>query len=217
MNIGNSFVRIFILSLLFSGCWDVRNQDGAILVEVPGRDAEHDEQHARYPVYRASVPPSWKPIYPNAGSSNVNTMLPLLSFDLGDVKIHVHNFPSESIDQRIPPPAQVERWKRQFSEIFPFTMTTKRKSRAGFVGLYFQAEGLLQGREQMMVGWAMSIDPRHYSRLVLPGTQKEKEFYKQMRADYTIKAVGKREALSKRLDEIVRFGNSFELIQEIPH
>jgi len=62
----------------------------------------------------------------------------------------------------------------------------------------------------------MLIAPEHYQQLQTKEPPDIAYRMRQMRSDFTIKAVGWRDALEKHKDEIVMFANSFELIEEIP-
>jgi hypothetical protein len=152
-----------------------------------------------HPVYRALVPAEWTRHDPDKDSV-ADTTQPLVEYRLSDgIVITVHNFPGI----RIPPAAQIARWRGQMKDCDPKCMNISSCSHGGFAGLQFECKNCL--------AWAMQLDAGH--RQKLPGNQ---NLHDEMKADYTIKAVGPHEKLSKHRREIHDFAMSFELIQEIP-
>lgn len=168
--------------------------------EFTGRE-ENDQ--IRRPVYRAKVPEGWIRIDPQG--SIMDTTLPNATFLIeNELKVTVHSFPSENLEDRIPPFAQIERWKRQ-----GHAGKVESISRGGFVGLFLEGASIL--------AWSMQLDLEHYQTLsFLPTNRFEEAHYKQMRADYTIKATGPERLIAKYREELLHFAKSFELIQEIP-
>ncbi len=143
---------------------------------------------------------------------------PYVLFFIGDIKITIHNFPADSSEKRIPPSAQVERWKRQFAVLNPLESFSTPQAYAGYFGLQFEGTGVISEIPTTTLAWAMQMDPRHYSNLTAKQQYhpKEKGYLQQMAADYTIKAMGPPESMAEHRDAIVNFAHSFELIQEIP-
>ncbi len=175
--------------------------------EFTGRDElVSDQTRVRRPVYRAKVPCGWKRI--ETDGSLMDTKIPNIAFEIEEgLKVTVHTFPSASLETRIPPFAQVERWKRQLSG--DVKTLSKQIAHGGFAGIALEAPTLL--------AWSMQLDTEHYQTLAfLANSDAEKEHYKQMSADYTIKATGPEELIEKHKEELFLFANSFELIQEIP-
>jgi len=179
-------------------------------VTIAGRE------EPRTPLYRAQVAPvlrlkpelqvlSLKPELQNLK----DTTIPLAEFTIEDVKVTVHNFPSDRLEDRIPPAAQIARWKQQFDEILPSNTQISPAAHGGFSGLYFQGTGISHGLPHAVLGWSMQIAPEHYQNL-------HDQRYRQMRSDYTIKAVGPPDQIQKHRKEIEQFANTFELIEEIP-
>lgn len=145
------------------------------------------------PVYRAKVPHSWQRKAPQGDL--LDTARPLVKFIIdNDILITVHNFPGI----RIPPQNQVMRWKKQTGVSSSKNFRVHPISHGGFAGLEFESKECL--------AWAMQMDPDHY----------QKVFEAQMKADYTIKAIGPQDKLPLFRDEIIDFALSFELIEEIP-
>ncbi len=156
----------------------------------------------RRPVYRAKVPTGWKRREPEG--SIEDTTLSNVTFQIDEgVHLYVHTFPSQSLEERIPPQAQIARWVRQIGEQ-PHQVTPV--GHGGFAGLEIESAGVLAR--------SLQLDLEHYQTLsFLASTREEEEHYKQMRADYTIKVVGPYAAHRAEID---LFANSFELIQELP-
>lgn len=188
--------------------------------EIFGRD------NSQLPLYQVKVPKKWKNQIQSALSLE-DTTKPLCEFiiqnnehdsdtekSMGQIRITIHNFPSESITERIPPNAQIARWKRQLTKMDPNSLSVEPQAFGGFVGFLFEGTGLLSEDPTTILGWIMQIAPEHYRALNRPG--KDVNYRKQMRADYTLKAVGPKQLIEKYKDEIIVFARSFELIQEIP-
>ncbi len=153
------------------------------------------------PIYRAEVPHHWHRQDPSAETPLDDTTQPICEFSIDEqIRITIHNFP----DQKIPPTAQVTRWKRQLNFI---TTDTTPVAWGGFAGLQFYGED----KNSAVLAWAMQIAPEHYRTLSKPS-----EKYRQMRADYTIKVTGPTDLIESHRNEIISFANSFELIEAIP-
>lgn len=162
------------------------------------------------PIYRVKVPEGWKRRDPQG--SLADTMKPICEFLIDDaIRITIHNFPSERIEERISPQAQVMRWKKQFDVLDPLHTSVGGQSFSGFSGLCFKGRGQMEGKPLQMLGWSMQIAPEHYLILSEPSIK-----CRQMRADFTIKALGPKSLMQKHENEILQFAQSFELIEEIP-
>ncbi len=192
---------IFTLLLAFASC-SRTPVPGHPWQEIAGRDG--------YPVYRARVPQEWKRGDPLTTAYMTDTTMALCEFVVGDgaVKIVVHNFPSDSLTQRIPPMAQIVRWQGQMGVTSSTDSQVCSVSHGGFTGLRLAADGIL--------AWAMQLSPAHYRALQLPGSPAEQSFFRQMRSDYTIKVTGPQAILQRHRADIEAFAMSFELIQEVP-
>lgn len=168
-------------------------------------------QRVRRPVYRAQVPLSWQRIDPAAHESIMDTTKPIVSFVIEEgVMLMVHNFPSSSLDERIPPSAQTHRWQGQLKGAA--TQLTQ-VAHGGFSGLCLEGSS----EKGAVRAWSLQLDVQHYQNLhFLATTVEEEEHYKQMAADYTIKVFGPSDMLEKHRLGIDLFVESFELIQEIP-
>lgn len=174
--------------------------------EFTGREERAENQNwVRRSVYRAKVPDGWVRIDPHGPLSDTTKANVTFMIE-NQVKVAIHSFPTERLEQRIPPEAQVERWKSQCKGV---ETKISRVTRGGFDGLLFQAQGV--------IAWSLQLDMGHYQTLAfLATTPREEEHFKQMRADYTIKATGPQELIDKHREALFLFANSFELIQEIP-
>lgn len=174
----------------------------------------------RSPIYRAKVPVSWKKILPSQEYSIYDTTLPLCEFVIGDkescVTLVIHNFPCDNISQRIPPQAQITRWKKQFETFDASSSHLLPQAYGGFAGLFLEGRGIYKGAPKAIMGWAMQLAKEHFHQLQKRTISAERKLSRQMCADYTIKAVGTPESILKYREDIVTFARSFELVQEIP-
>jgi hypothetical protein len=166
-------------------------------------------------VYQARIPLDWERIDPAAGESIQDSTLALVEYRFEGGEIFVHNFPADSLEARIPPDAQLARWLRQLgvrredAQIRPVAW-------GGFSGLHLSAQGMVEGQAVHFEAWAMQMKADHFLALMRPSSPDDLERYRQMRADFTLKAVGSPENMLGELDTIRRFATSFELIDEIP-
>ena len=167
-------------------------------------------------LYRAKVPFGW--VRENSTESVQDSKRPICSFLLGEasdsVYLTIHTFIYTSFDQRIPPTAQIARWKRQFEDLDLSTLMIEPRAHGGFTGLSFYACGKFKAKETTVIGYAMQLAPQHW--MTLQNDSKDSLKQKQMSADYTLKAIGSPLAVAKYKEEIDLFANSFELIDEVP-
>lgn len=186
-----------------------KNQPSIRLHEINGRDHQ--------PLYRIRAPESWIQRDPLPNESLTDTTKAICEFIIREsdeiIRIAIHNFPSEIIQERIPPEQQVFRWKNQFELLIPESSSTIPQAFSGYSGLLFEGIGILKGKSTMMLSWALQLAPEHYQILV-HYSQMPNE--KSMRADITIKAVGSLPLMKKHREAIIAMGRSFELIEEIP-
>lgn len=192
------------MALLLIGCTaGDKTENNWTVHEICGRDEHHTL------IYRVKSPKEWKIVHPEKNEDLSDSRKSLCEFliqdELAEIKITIHNFPSKSLEERIPPLNQIMRWKKQFEKLDQESVTITPQSYAGFTGLLFEATGFLNGEIQTMICWSMQIAKEHYRIL-------ENE---QMKADYTIKIVGLKELVKDKTSEIIKFARSFELIHEI--
>lgn len=163
---------------------------------------EEVENGERIALYRAKVPTAWTRIDPASGESLLDTKKPICEFIIGeDIRLTIHTFPT-----KIPPIAQINRWKAQFQDLDSFSTLILPRSQGGFIGLFFEGEGQYQDKSQKMMGWSMQLAPEYDQKLES----------RAQRADYTIKAVGPVESVNQHRKALLLFANSFELIEELP-
>lgn len=169
----------------------------------------------RFPVYQVSVPSGWirRDSLPEENLSD--TTKPIAEFlipgEEGYIRISIHNFPSDTIEDRIPPAAQVARWQRQLDGLVPAESYTIPQAFGGYVGLAFK--GVQE--DSMVLGWSLQMGDQHYRMLSSPSSGNPYQ-HREMRSDVTIKATGPKNLMENKQEEITAFARSFELIEEIP-
>lgn len=192
---GRTMFRYFILLLLL-GCSSPSPKTNAQWQEFSSREG--------ILVYRALVPINWIRKEPTGDLQD--TRKAICEFNVLDneeeIRITLHTFPFSEKEQRIPPQAQVARWKGQLEDLDPLSFQITPVSHGGFHGLFFEGES--QGMK--MMGWSMALSP-FYARRDLNST---------LQADYTIKVTGSSEMINKHRKDLICFANSFECIQEFP-
>lgn len=151
------------------------------------------------PVYQIEVPLEWEVIYPSSQDLR-NTMLPLLTCKIdSETLITFHNFPSDRLEKRIAPEAQITRWEKQIAwkttDLIPYTSQ-------GFGGFRFEAIG----DQEAMIGYAMQLTPQLYR--LLPHSM-------DTRSDWTIKATGNKNAIYRCQKKIDAMAESLELMEAI--
>ncbi|HRD55753.1 MAG TPA: hypothetical protein PLC42_05080 [Parachlamydiaceae bacterium] len=198
------FILILVL-LFFTSCETQNPYQNNMSYEISGRDQEHT------PLYRIKAPKEWLVKKPNVTEDLQDTTKPLIEFIIqeGSQKAHItiHNFPSDSIETRIPPVAQIMRWKKQFDSLNPASIHEKPQNFSGFTGVFFEGSGLMNKEETTLLSWSMQVGSMHYGALE----------NKERRASFTIKAVGAPFLMKKNKKEIIAFAKSFELIDDIIH
>lgn len=148
------------------------------------------------PLYCAKLPLGWT--YSVSNAADTTKAIAEFYDPTGAIRFTFHNFP----ENRIPPMAQVMRWRKQIEHLNPATMSVKPQAFSGFVGYLFEGTG----DQQTVLAWAMEIAPEH-----LPHVASN-----EMGASFTLKAVGPIEAMAKEKYTIIAFARSFGLIDEIP-
>ena len=113
--------------------------------------AARDDGHSleRPLLYRALVPANWVRRDPPESDSIADTTKANSEFFIQDegreIRLTVHTFPFVDENGRIPPQAQVARWKKQLEDLDMLSVQLLPESHGGFSGLYFEGEGK-QGR-----------------------------------------------------------------------
>lgn len=186
---------------------------------IRGRDDGANFTERPY-VYRVSIPKDWAFIPPPLTASIADSRLPIAEFHIkeaeGEILIALHNFPPQENNRRIPPMAQISRWKGQFSSLDHTKSSLDPQSFSGYVGFRFEGVGLLRERKTAMIGWALQLAPEHFLTLSYPHEEFTPALLKQMQADVTIKITGAPSLIEKHKQAIDRFARDFELIHEIP-
>jgi len=206
----------FICLFAFSACQNADSNafNPSHYCEIAARD--EGNKLSRPVIYRIKVPQDWQFVPPSDEESLVDTKKPLCSFLLnekkGQIQITIHNFPSESLNDRIPCEAQVARWKRQFSSIDPLSLVITPQAFSGYCGLLFEAAGNLEGEKKAVMAWTLQLGTELYTSL----QSKESCNLKQRCADVTIKVIGSYDLLQDKREAIIDFARSFEQIDEIP-
>lgn len=225
----NFILRTITLALILCSCSEKPKLPTIPMQEIKGRDYDGH----RFNVYRVRAPTDWIRKDTFADESLTDTKKSICEFFIPhgseSIRISIHNFPSDSIDQRIPPGAQISRWQRQFEIMYPEESGTTPQAFSGYSGLKFKGIGkLTQAAKQQakirednnedyaVIAWSMQIGKDHYRALSHPPTPSDNSLYREMRADVTIKASGPKELMQQHEEEIIAFARSFELIEEIP-
>ncbi len=198
--------RYIILCFLFlCACSETSNT--ATPLEILGR-SDRDTLSSRKPVYRMVIPEGWDIALPSADLPLIDTTEPLLTLKKDDITVTFHSFPLQQIDQQIPPIAQIERWKKQFRELYEITVVITPFSVSGFTGLQFEATGISKGEETGMLAWSMNLSRDFFPKLPHEAFQEK--------GDWTLKAVGPIDAIQLNRSDLLSLARSLELIREIP-
>ena len=181
---------------------------------IAGRD--EGQANERPVLYRALVPFNWVRKDPPVTESIADTTKSICEFYIQDegqtIRLTLHSFPIMQSNQRIPPPAQIARWKRQFEELDLLATHVLPDSHGGFSGLYFEGQGILQGQPTKVMGWSMQLASSYERKL----SHERDPHDRCKRADYTIKASGPPALMDQHRAALLAFARSFELIDELP-
>lgn len=177
------------------------------------------EDGVRFAVYRVALVPGWIRRDPMPDELLEDTTKALCDFFIRDngatVRIAIHNFPTTTIEERIPPSAQVARWQQQLGFVDPAKTGLEPQAFNGYCGLLLSAENV----DTAVLGWSLQLGTEHYRTLTEMERRDpaKRHQYRQMRADVTIKATGSPGLIAKHRDDIIAFARAFELIEEIPN
>lgn len=214
-------ITIFFILLFLTSCENRSNSTGTLTtVEISGRENSSLTKEQRT-IYEIDVPFDWVCIEPPISDALHDTKKPIYEFiienvddEAEDVHITIHNFPNNSIEERVPPSAQITRWKQQFTILEEANSQVSKQSFGGFSGLKFQGVGKIKEEDKMMIGWIMQLPQEHYYALGFP--EKNRTQLDNLRADYTIKVVGPPELVKKHQKSIDNAMQTFRLHKEIP-
>lgn len=214
-------MKLFSLALIFTLILSACSDSSPTISSIPMQEMKgRDYNGKRFDVYRARAPLNWIRKDTLAEESLTDTKKSICEFFIHDngevIRITLHNFPSNTLDERIPPTAQVARWQRQFELLLPEESGITPQAFSGYQGLKFQGVGTLDQTDSMMLGWSLQLGKEHYQALTHPKNPADNDLYREMRADVTIKATGPKELMESHEEEIIAFARSFELIKEIP-
>jgi hypothetical protein len=188
------------------------------VVDLAARDDGNPE--VKPIVYRVKTPKHWFLQLPASNESIVDTTKAIAHFFIFDgnekIGISVHNFPSDSMEQRIAPFAQITRWKKQFQSLDQASVSLTPQAFGGYHGFLLEATGQMSSSTMTIFGWALQLAPEHYRALSQPLAPSLMQRYRQMRGDVTIKAVGPAQIMAAHRDDIIAFARSFQLIDDIP-
>lgn len=181
---------------------------------LAGRD--NGDSLERPVLYRALTPAHWIRCDSSVTESIADTTKAICEFyiqeDDRSIRLTIHTFPIVESHIRIPPQAQVARWKKQFEEIDCLANQILPDSHGGFSGLFFEGQGILQGTPHKVMGWSMQLASIYERQL----NQENSPLDSRKRADYTIKANGPPDLINKHRADLLLFAHSFELIDELP-
>lgn len=212
--LSQSFLVVIILLLLCVSCQSIDSPPPLTNWQlIAGR--EDNVSTERPLLYRASVPLHWLRQDPPDSTSLIDTTKSVCEFYIQEgnqkIRLTIHTFPFTQTLTRIPPQAQIARWKKQFEELDPLTTHVHLDSHGGFSGLYFEGEGLIQNQPTQVIGWSMQLASSYERQLSL----EKYPFDRYKRADYTIKASGPPSFMKQHRSALIAFARSFELIDEL--
>jgi len=206
----------FLLIFLISSCQEPKKIKEKHWQFISARD--NGLSFDRPFVYRAIAPTNWIRKNPKNDESIQDTRKANCEFYLLNeekekgMRLTIHTFPIQNLQLSISNEAQIARWKQQFSYLNPLSIKVTSLSRGGFNGLAFEAEGIIDDKQTMVIAWSMKLAPL-YSHLL----QQTREVKQELLADYTIKVVGDPEFMKTNRLDIIEFAKSFELIEELPN
>ncbi len=115
---------------------------------IPARD-EGESTH-RLMIYRALAPSSWIRQDPQPDESIADTTKSVCEFYIREegqsIRLTIHTFPLIQPHSRIPPQAQIARWKRQFEEMrFPWLYQSRPKLMGALTDSYSKEKAFNRG------------------------------------------------------------------------
>lgn len=206
-----SLVQFLLLWTTVASCQSDGNYPKAQTIQIPGRE------NAEF--YQITVPLNWVVQNHSSDAFKHDSKISLVEFTIPDdsdhIRISIHNFPNNHLNSRIPPFQQIERWKKQFSSLE--SQSILPQSFSGYVGLLFEGQGSMNQKKMSMLAWTMQLDTSLYQYLDKLQTYDKTSLYKEMQADFTIKALGSTEVLQKYQKQIIEAAHSFKIKYEIPY
>jgi hypothetical protein len=176
-----------------------------LMAAAPAAGLEFAGRASPEPLYRIKVPSGWQQLSPQG--NRLETTTPIAEFSIDNrVRITIHNFPISSVEESIPPTAQISRWKRQFERLDQTSLQLTPQAFSGYAGLLIEGSGLLQGKPTALMGWALQLAPDYFRLPLTP------DIY----GDVTIKVQGDPSLVQSERKAIMAFARSFELIHPLP-
>jgi hypothetical protein len=204
-----NWIKIYFIPLIFMNLTSCQSTNPTSTVQwhsIRGRESS-------VALYRAQVPMHWICQDLSSSARLADTTQPVCELLIikgkEQIRITMHPFPYTAESVRIPPQAQIARWKNQLESINLLKTTVHACSHGGFHGLCLESEGQQQGQPVSILGWSFQLAQFYDQQLDLENDQPK-------RADYTIKAVGPSALMQHYRQEIIAFAESFELIDELP-
>lgn len=177
-------------------------------------------QGKKLAIYRITVPHAWIRRDPLPEDTIEDTTQALCEFIINDpegiIRIAIHNFPSDTLEARIPPAAQVARWKQQLNHYKPEEIVETPIAFGGYSGVQFVGTSKKEDKEFRVFATALQLAPEHFKNLITLESSPQAVRYRQMRGDVTLKAQGPLVAMEKQRAAILQAYHSFGLIDEIP-
>lgn len=191
-------LALIFLAVFLAAC-DVDHDASRTVVDtISGREQQNDLWHIRRPV-------EWT--LKDASPSLRDSRLANKEYEIEDaISLVIHSFPSQTIEKRIPPLAQVQRWKAQFDRSPPPQFHLSPQAFSGYAGFLLEGEGRIKGKEVRMLAWALSLSPKAYFSLKNP----------ESRSEITIKVVGSEEMVNLHEESILKAVRTLGLIEAIP-
>lgn len=215
-------LEYWLLTFLILGlCSSCSQEDSSFsqwnILDIVARDEGDPKQ--RPVVYRIKVPQEWIEQNPLIDESIMDTTKAIMEFfiygDEAKVRIAIHNFPSNTMDQRILPMAQINRWKKQFQSLDETSVSIIPQAFGGYYGFLLEATGQMDEVKTSILAWSLQLAMEHYQALSLPVPPTLTKRHRQMRGDVTIKAVGPQHLIAKHRERIISSARSFQLIDDI--
>ena len=206
-------IQFFSPLFLLTSCSEAKNDHRYQWQKIAARNEEKSLN--RPLVYQALLAKQWKKIPIPFDQSIYDSKLAVCQFLIEETKpelsLFLHTFPFNKGQMRPSPQAQIERWKRQFEAATSLEMEVTPFSCNGFCGLKLIAEGKMKGKPVQMIAYAMQLAEEHRREIELSLSPLDR--YKL--ADYTIKIVGPLLDLQRHKEDIEKFAQSFEFIDEL--
>lgn len=213
-----SIAKIVLCALPFMALAACENSSNTVLPKkeevISGRYFP-DETKSRLPLYRVKTPIGWESYHKPLDMPLDDTKEPLVEFIIpnseGAIKITIHNFYYDSLQGRIPPEAQIARWKKQFASFEESSLSIRPQAFSGFVGLQIDCCGLYEGKNRRILAWSLQLAKEYWLSL-----ENGSHLVDERKSDVTIKILGPENAINTFENELIDFARSFELIDPLP-